>query len=411
MTKASSGFTAILIATVIAGVAGYLITFLVFRMIGPADYAVFAVFWASLYLLVGGLGGIQQEITRATHPIELGSRERASRARTFAVLAALVVAALVVGTAPLWQASVFPDSGWALVLPLAVGAGSYVLVATLSGSLYGVAQWRSLALMIAADGVLRLLFIVIGLLVTPDVVALAWAAAVPFPLAIMVLWPIIRGTFVGLSDLDVGYGALTWNVARTVLASVSSAVLVSGFPLLLGLAGRDSDATLRGELIFTITLARAPLIVTVLSLQSVLLVRFRDHPANWLRVFLMVQAFIVAAAVLVGIGGLFLGPAVFEFVGGSPITLSGQFIAILVGSSAFVGGLYVSGSAVLARSQHLVYSAGWVTAAAVTIVVMLLNLDLQTRVATALVVGPIAGLLVHLTWLVAASLRARRATA
>jgi len=359
--------------------------------------------------LVGGLSGIQQEVTRATHVIEPGTRVRPSRARNFAIVAAVAVAVLTVATAPLWQPAVFPGSGWALVLPLAVGAGSYVLVATLSGSLYGVAQWRSLALMIAADGILRLLLIVVGLVLVPDVVALAWAAALPFPLAIMVLWPVVRGGFVGRSDLDVGYRALTWNVARTVLASVSAAVLVSGFPLLLGLVGKDADAALRGELIFTITLARAPLIVTVLSLQSVLLVRFRDHAESWLRTFLAVQGVIAAGAVLIGLGGLLLGPAVFSWVGGAPTSISGEFIAVLVVSSALVGALYVSGSAVLARSQHFVYSLGWVAAAAATIVVMLLNLDLLSRVATALVVGPAVGLVVHLAWLAVASLRSRSA--
>ena len=54
-----------------------------------------------------------------------------------------------------------------------------------------------------------------------DAVVLAWAVALPFPLAIVLLWPAIRRGFVGRSELDVGYRALSWNVARTVVASGS----------------------------------------------------------------------------------------------------------------------------------------------------------------------------------------------
>jgi hypothetical protein len=223
--------------------------------------------------------------------------------------------------------------------------------------------------------------------------------ALPFPLTILVLWPVIRGGFVGRSELDVGYRALSWNVSRTVLASVSTAVLVSGFPLLLGVTSRGETAALVGELIFTITLTRAPLIVTVMSLQSYFVVRFRDSPARWWKTFLAVQSVIAGAAVVFAAAGWWLGPAVFTWVSGRPTALDGSLIAILVASSALVGSLCVSAPAVLARSQHFVYSLGWVVAAVVTVAIMFAPLDFLPRVGAALIVGPIAGLLVHLGWL------------
>jgi hypothetical protein len=59
----------------------------------------------------------------------------------------------------------------------------------------------------------------------------------------------------------------------------------------------------------------------------------------------------------------------------------------------------VSAPAVLAKSQHFVYSFGWVAAALTTIAVMFTPLDLLPRVELALLVGPVAGLVVHLGWL------------
>jgi O-antigen/teichoic acid export membrane protein len=402
-----NGAVLILGATVVAGVSGYLVTWVVYRGVGPAQYALFAVFWATLYLVVGGLSGIQQEITRASRRIEVGTRARASRARTFGIVAAALVALVVVASAPLWQGRVFPDAGWALVWPLAVGASSYVLVATLSGSLYGVGQWRSLGLMIATDGLLRILLVGVALVFTHDVVTLAWLVALPFPLAILLLWPVIRGGFVGRSDLDVGYRALTWNVARTVLASISTAVLVSGFPLVLGLFGTDVKAILLGELIFTITLTRAPLIIGVLALQSLLLVRFRDggsRRATWLTV----MGIVAVGVVVLGALGWGFGEPVLGWISGHAVQLDGAFIAVLVVSSGLVAALTVSGAAILAAGHHLPYVISWGVAALATIACMALPGDFLTRVGAALLIGPLTGLAVDAVWLASRALRGSR---
>ena len=204
--------------------------------VGLASYAVFAVFWSFLNLVVGTLSGIQQEVTRAT--LARGAAEpspRPHRARNLAVMAAGSVLAIVVGTAPLWVHAAFPAGGWALVWPLAFGAASYVFVAVLAGSLYDVSAWLPLALMIGLDAVLRLVVVPVALLFTRDVVVLAWAVALPFPGTLLVLWPFILRSIVGRSQLDVGYRKLVRHVRHTMLAAASTRVMVSGLPLLIGL--------------------------------------------------------------------------------------------------------------------------------------------------------------------------------
>ncbi|QEE60851.1 hypothetical protein FVA74_04105 [Salinibacterium sp. dk2585] len=396
----AGGATQIVAATVIAGIAGYLVTWLVYRIVGPAPYAVFAIFWATIYLVVGALSGIQQEITRATHPIVVGSRARASRSRDFGVLVSGVVLVVTVASAPLWVDAVFPDEGWSLVWPLAVGAAAYVLVATLSGTLYGVSQWRSLALMIGIDGVLRLLLVGGMLMLTHDIVALAWAVALPFPLAVMLLWPVIRRGVVGRTDIDVGFGRLSWNVARTMLAAVSTAVLVSAFPLLLGVTSRGADAALVGELVFTLTLTRAPLVVSVMALQGYLIVQFRERVQGWVAFLLRLMAALLLGGAILAAAGWWLGPAVFGLVSGAPVTLGGDVMAVMVASSILVAALSVSGSAVLGRGGHLAYSTGWLLAALATVVIMALPIDdIVFRVCTATLVAPLVGLATHAAWL------------
>jgi hypothetical protein len=239
-----SGFSVILIATLISGVSSYMVTWLVPRQIGLAGYAVFAVFWSSTYLVVGALFGIQQEVTRATRQLESTSAPRVNRARNFGLAAGSTVLVLVVGSAAVWVHQVFTSEGWNLIAPLAVGTASFVMVAVVCGTLYGLGEWRLLALMMVADALLRLVAISVVLTVTTNVVALAWAVAIPFPLALIVLWPLIRRSVIGRAQLDVGYGALTWNVARTIIAAASTGVMVSGFPLILGVTSRSEPTAI-----------------------------------------------------------------------------------------------------------------------------------------------------------------------
>lgn len=401
--KPLSGFTQIILATIVAGIAGYVVTWFVPRVIGGGDYKVFAVFWAAMYLVVGALSGIQQEVTR-------GSREkipggpasgpaRASHARNFGLAAAAAVVVLILATAPMWVHAVFPELGWQLVLPLAFGTASYVLVATLSGTLYGLTEWGSIALLIVTDGLLRLIAVVIVAVFTHSVVALAWAAACPFILALPLLWLRIRPAVVGRIELDVGFRRLSWNVGRTVGASVSAAALVSGFPLLLSLTSPHDAPAVLASLFLAITLTRAPLIVSVTALQGYLLVRFRDHPLAFRRTFLQIISVIVGGAAVLSALAFWLAPAVFALLFPGEPGIGAGFFAVLVGSSALVAALSVTAAAVLARAQHAAYSIGWFVAAAATILTLLTNFDLVTRTGLSLVAGPVCGLLVHAVFL------------
>lgn len=398
----TAGVTSILVATVVAGAAGYGLTWVVYRSAGPASYAGFAVFWAALYFVVGAVAGIQQEIARASRPRDDGEPVDRARPAVFATAVSLILIAAVLATSPLWAHAVFGEHG-ELAVPLAIGVGGYALVATVAGLLYGVSQWRSIAAMIVVDAILRLALVLIALLVHGDVTLLAWAVAVPFPLALIVLWPFIRRGVVGRVQLDVRYRALLANVLRTLLASASTALLVSGFPILIGVITRDDPAELVGELIFTLTLTRAPLMVTVMALQSYLVVLFRDTPGRVARRLLLA---IGGAAVTLGALGWWLGPPVLTWVSGHATSLGGGVIASMVFSSALIAGLTVSGAALLASSRHQAYAAGWLCAAVVTVLAISLPIGLVERAVVAMIAGPATGIVVHVLTL--ARGRARR---
>jgi len=400
VTSAKSGLSFILLATVLGGLAGYAVQAVVLSQLQPADYLKFSVFWSGLYLVISGLAGIQQEITRATRS---GARRRqggAHTARTFGGLVSLAVLVGLIGTGSLWGPLVFADGwSWSLVTALAIGASSYVVVAVFCGTMYGLQQWRTLAVMISLDAFLRLACIGLVLSLSGSKDLLPWAVVLPFPLTVLLVWVIVRKHTRGLSVLDVGLKPLAWNSVRTVSGSVATGVLISGFPLFLSLASRNDSAAEVGTMIAVVTLTRAPLVIPFLALQSYLIIFFRDHSGNLWRSLGFILAGIFSAAAAAAALAWWLGPGILALFGPEYVT-DGSTAGLLVASAGFTAALCASGPAVLARGGHSAYSGGWLAAAAGVVVLLFLPVDLNTRSILALAVGPMIGLAIHMGFLV-----------
>jgi len=111
-SSSRSGPISILIATAVGGGAGYLLTILVGVRLGAEGYAPFAIFWSTLYLVIGALAGIQQEVARAAR-VKTNFRGQPI-ARNFAVVGSLSVGFFAVASAPLWQPVIFQGESWSL---------------------------------------------------------------------------------------------------------------------------------------------------------------------------------------------------------------------------------------------------------------------------------------------------------
>lgn len=401
--RRSSGFSFVAGATIISGIAGYLTTWLVYRQIGPSNYATFAVFWSAFYLLVGGLAGIQQEVSRSTSA-EVDDSPTASiskasvrrRGLTFTVVVAAAVLILLTGTSPLWANRAFGDATVPLLIPLLAGVTAYVVVAVISGALYGVRAWVLIALMIALDGVTRLA-LVFGLgMVTTRAETIAWGVALPFVIVPLVLLPWLVRALRRHTTFDVGLRELSWNSTRTVLASLATASIVSGYPLLLGLTATDVDSGYLGELIFTVTLTRAPLIMAVTALQSFLIIFFRNAGDAVLGKLIRLLGVVGGASIVLAFIAWLIGEPVFSFVGGHPSVITADVFAVLVLSSGLIALLMLTGAALLTRSRHGIFVTGWLVAAAATVAVLVSPIDFVTRVELSLTVAPALGILVQL---------------
>lgn len=392
-------------ATAIAGLGGYVITALVARTLDQ-DYKTFAIFWSALYLVVGALAGVQQEVTRSTHLPGRVPIDRPANVWRVSGTFALFVVVLIPLSALAWAPAVFGSLG-ALVVPLTFGAATYIFVAAASGTMYGIHLWRPLSMIIVLDVALRLVLIALGLFVGANLVLLAWATVIPFPLVLLMLWLFARKRLTGTNSLDVHYSAAVSNVARTVVAAASTAVLVSGFPLLLGSTSPDESSRHLSTVIFALTLTRAPLVVSALALQSYLIVYFRDRAHSWVRSYLVFMGGVAGVGLVLAVIAFFVGDPVIVAIAGAGFSIDPAFLALLVLSSVPTAWLAITGTAVLARARHNYYTIGWVVAALAAIALLFVPGTLEFRTLLALSVGPMAGLLVELIALGVESRRAR----
>ena len=395
--RSFSSASYILGATAVSGLCGYLVTGIVAGVLGPADYAIFAVFWSALYLIVGGLTGIQQEITRGTHPLPTGDNPT-GRARTFAIGASGTVLVLVLGSSVLWAPAVFPEHRVVTAIVLSLGTACYVFVSTISGILYGLSLWIFIALMVALDGVTRLVFVGLALLLQLGEIGLEAATVMPFLVVPLILWFWVRPRIVGRYRVDVAMGGLVWNAIRAIVASAATAVLVSGFPLLVGASARGTSSATVGAFLLAVTLTRAPLVVTFLALQSYFVVLFRGRghqPGPFWRLMGLLAGGVAVVSVVFAALALWLGEAVFVAIFGPDYAVSGVTLALLVLTSGLVALLAISGSALLARGAHSWFAASWLVTAAATIIVVSGPGELIPRALAALAIGPSAGLVLQ----------------
>ena len=391
----------VLAATVVAGISGYLVMWAVARAVGAADYSIFGVFWSGLFLIVGVLFGVQQETTRATADALHRAVVAAPRSSlwAFAGVLALVVVAVVLVSGIWWGPATLGADQAGLTLQIALGSAANAIVATISGVVAGARMWRHMGAIIAIDGIVRLVAVLLVLSVSTDPGLLAWAVIVPFPLSLGIVFLISPRPLLRLSRSSLSYRQLTTNSLHTMLAASATALVINGFPLVLSFFAGPDDKAILGALILAITITRAPVLVPLMALQSYLVTRFTGLTASpWP---LIRRAFVMLAlAMLVLAGATWLwGTAAFETLIGEEFALSTAALVPLVVSSGFIGALCVTGPALLASGRHRSYASGWVVASVVAIAALFLPMPLEAKAAVALAAGPLVGLVVHIVLL------------
>jgi hypothetical protein len=389
------GLVLILGATALAGISGYAIQLLAAALIPSATgYVQFSAFWSAMYLLGSAVGGIQQEVARASHPYAGGDETRRSL-RPFLLCAVLVVAAVGSVVAVLAGQFAFTTDQWTLEIALVVGLIGYVLTSIATGLFYGVHRLAAVAALVAIDAVARGIAVVTGLAMGAPLWVLAYAIAVPFGLAVGAVWLAIRSRVRGRYTVDVSTGRLGRNALHTVVAAAAIGLLVTGMPLVFKVALADTLAVTVASLTLLVTLTRAPFIIPVMALQSYLIVSFRSSD-RLSRALVRRWGILIAGGAIGAVAiAWFVGPWAVDLVSSGEYDVGGLTSSLVVLSALLVGLMCVTGPMILARSDHFAYAAGWLVAAATTLACFLLPLEAVPLVVVALLAGPVAGLAVH----------------
>lgn len=386
-----------LAATALAGVSGYAIQIIAAATIPNASaYVTFSVFWSTMFLFGGAVGGTQQEIARATHPGgDAGSGSVLRRFTGLAVAAVVVVGAVA---SVFLGMDAFAAAPWSLSTAFLIGLVGYILTSILTGLLYGLGQPGIVGGLIATDAVLRGVAVVAGLLVGAPIEYLAFAIAIPFGLSVGVVWLASRARVRRRFRVDGSVRMLVANSSRTVLASASLGVMVAGLPLLLGITLSDAAPAVAAALILAITVTRAPLIIPLTALQSFLIVHLRGYAGNVRRRVLALLGIVAAAGAAAVLLGYLWGAPLIEFISIGNYTSDPVTLAVVIASAALIGMMCVTSAALLAGSRHNAFLAGWVVAAALTIALLvLLPIDPITRTLVGVSVPPAVGLVIHLS--------------
>ncbi|KAA9130138.1 hypothetical protein [Microbacterium caowuchunii] len=396
---ARAGLAYILTATAVAGVLGYVVQLSAgVLLVDPARYVAFAGYWSLLYILVSAMSGVQQEVTRATRPSDgVPDARRTGSMRRFVLPLALVLLAVVSAITVAQSVSAGPRVGLATGAALLVGGIGYLAVAILSGVLYGVQIWVAAAALTLADAAIRAVLVVTGLAFSWPQAVIELLISVPFVLAAGLIWMIFRRRVAGRFIMDAGPRVLLRNTAHAVVASTAMGVMITGLPLLLQGAFAGEPPLTTAGIIFAITITRAPIVVPLQALQSYLVSRLRDGASILPRRILLLLGGATGASILLGVIASVIGPPIISVLTGNRYEVNGASVGVIVVGAALVGMLTVTGAALLSAAGHRPYSAGWVTAAVLTAVLLFVPLPMGMRLAAAMLIPPAAGLLIHVT--------------
>lgn len=365
---------------------------------GEEAFQPIQIMWFATFGLAPGFFlPLEQELGRSLsvrRALGQGGRPIVSRVATLGAVIAGVVSVAVLAAGP-WLRNAFFNGSWVMVVALAFAIAAYAPAHIARGLCSGSGRFRGYAVVMAADGVIRIVLCL--LLAAASVSAIGWfglaVAVAPLP---GVLYVASRGDLHTEPGPTAPWSEVTPNLGWLLLGSVMAAGLVNAGPLAAKLLLSSNDDALVTRFGTGVILARVPLFLFQ-AVQAALLPRLAHQAARgemdeFMRGFrrLMQAVFVVGAA---GVAGAFLvGPFAVKVLGS---TLSRRTLAVLAVGSVFYMLALAIAQAVIALHGHAWVAVGWVVGMAGFVVsTWLLGGEALRRVELGLIIGPGAAMLV-----------------
>lgn len=320
--------------------------------------------WFATFALAPGLFlPLEQELGRAISARRaLGQGGRPVFTKVAALGAGLAVVATLIlfGSGP-WLADGYFDGNWIMVLALVLSIASYAPTHISKGICSGSGRFRAYAVVLGADGLMRIVFCLA--LAAIGIKAVGW-----YGIAVAVAPLVGVAAVAGKGQLRTDPGPeATWqevtpNLGWLLLGSVMAAGLVNAGPIATSILAGDNEKGLVTSFGQGVILARIPLFMFQ-AVQAALLPRLsRLAAAGEMREFrdgFRKLVYIVIGVGVVGTGGAFvLGRFAMKTMYADS-TLTRRTLAVLaLGSACYMLALAIA-QAVLALHGHAQVALGW----------------------------------------------------
>ncbi|MDO4911387.1 MAG: hypothetical protein Q3972_06555 [Corynebacterium sp.] len=376
-----------------AALSSFAVIFLAPHVLDPNLVSQFQALWGFFFALTGLIDGLQHETTRAT---TRPSQSHSFPHRFTAILAA-VIAGVSLLAAPAWLPALVPDSPHhtALALAFAASVALYVGQSVLLGTLSGHRLWNYYAAITAIDATIRVVAAVAILLLIRDQSTALWAFLLLTIMGPITWLPFLffrkaRGSL--LSTIDVPPAVFLRRLLLSLVASGATAGLVNGFSAATKAWGTAGTVPM-AAIIMAVLLSRAPIIIPAQRFQAALINYLARHKGTSI---LRAPVILTLGILLLMGAGALVGPWFLTTMWGPAYYVRPAIIAALVLGAVIQGALFITGSRAIAHAHHWRYCAGWVAATTLSFLIIALPLPTEVTVPTALIMGPLLGIIIHL---------------
>lgn len=386
------------LSLLVAGVA----TFAFFRvgrnaLGGDDEFQPIQSMWFATFALAPGFFlPLEQELGRALAHRRArgeGGRPVVGRVLRLGIIITLTVLVAMALFSPLIASHYF-DGNWWMVGALALAFTAYAPAHLTRGICSGSGRFRAYAIVIGADGVIRIivcvLFAAIGI---EDPAPYAFAVALSPLVAVLALGA--RGTLQTDPGPEAPWGEVTQNLGWLLVGAVFAGGLLNAGPIAATVLGTSDDKDLIAQFGYGVLLARIPLFMFQ-AVQAALLPRLARLAAKgefdeFISGFRRLMILVGVIGVIGTVGALLLGSPIVELVFEADLT--GRTMAMLALSSAIYMAAIATAQAVVALRGHAFVAAGWGVAVITFLLATWVSSDqLFRRIEIGLVVSSLAGL-------------------
>lgn len=358
--------------------------------------------WFATFALAPGLFlPLEQELGRALsarRALGQGGRPIVDKVVVLGAVLALAVTVVLIALGP-WLSDSYFGHNWTMVAALVLAVVAYAPAHLSRGLCSGMGRFRAYAVVMGADGLVRIVLCL--LLAAVGVSAVGWfglaVAVAPLLGVVAVGW---RKQLVTEPGPPATWKEVTPNLGWLLLGSLMAAGLVNAGPIATSLLAADTEKSMVTRFGYGVILARIPLFLFQ-AVQAALLPRLSHLAASgqmdeFVVGFRRLVRVVVGVGVLGVVGAFTLGPLAVEILYDS--TLSRRTLAVLaLGSVFYMIGLAMA-QAVIALRGHALVALGWTAGmAGFVLSTWLIGGEVFRRVELGLLIGSGVAMLVF--WL------------